>query len=276
MEFKGKKCRWGISNSGKRLIKQKIQSGNFPNILISGDFLSGSCVLWPGRFFFVCVQAVGCLSLEHNGSDTILMAYGLFWSSKVDLLVASWSQGGPCSQFWNNSFLHALTTKLINYYLKLKISNFWVPPSKQDKALVLREFYHLWGRYTLLFCCCWVFYPHLRTRFSLLLEREEGGERERDHCDRETSIGCLLMHAPTRIESVNWVCVLTGNWTCNLSVFGTTSPNQPSHTSQAKMHNVFKTRSECKIVTVTDVDKVGQTQMQVQMVGILEGGDVKF
>ena len=100
------------------------------------DFSSGSCVLrpascvlCPGWFPLPVSWAAGCLSLEHSGPDTTLIAYGLFRGTKTDLLSVSWSQGGPSLQFWNKSFSQALTTKLINYYLKLKFSHSWVPPS---------------------------------------------------------------------------------------------------------------------------------------------------
>ena len=56
------------------------------------------------------------------------------------------------------------------------------------------------------------FNPHLRT-FSFLAFRERRREREREkhRCERETSTGCHLVHAPTRpaIEPATWVRALT-------------------------------------------------------------------
>ena len=52
------------------------------------------------------------------------------------------------------------------------------------------------------------FYPHLRTFFSLILERKEGreGGRGRNIEVRETLIGCLL------------ICAMTRDQTCNLGM----------------------------------------------------------
>ena len=65
---------------------------------------------------------------------------------------------------------------------------------------IMNESWHtdMWS----LFLKC--FYPHLRTFFSLLWERER--ESERHWCERETSIGWLLL------------CATTRDWTCNLGM----------------------------------------------------------
>ena len=74
--------------------------------------------------------------------------------------------------------------------------------------------------------CLSFFSLHPRTFcFSLLLER--GREREKHRCEREASIGCLL-EVPRQgivppgpgLAPTAYLRVLTGNWTCDLSVVG--------------------------------------------------------
>ena len=78
--------------------------------------LSVSCVL-GGRLSLPGTQWLGyhldclCCLLEHKVNR--------LWSAGVRV-------GLICSS-WNNSFSHSLTTRLINYYLKLKSSNSWLP-----------------------------------------------------------------------------------------------------------------------------------------------------
>ena len=81
-----------------------------------------------------------------------------------------------------------------------------------------------------------LFNPHLRTFLSLLLEREEG--RERETAARERSIHQL---PPVRvwtgalgpgIEAATQACAPSRKQTCSLSVTGRRS-NQRSHPSQA-------------------------------------------
>ena len=68
----------GIWNSGKRLIRSKLQSGDFPASfhLLTGDSLSVSWASESQAVFYLCSVswAEGCLSLEHNGLDTISIA----------------------------------------------------------------------------------------------------------------------------------------------------------------------------------------------------------
>ena len=115
-----------------------MQSGNFPNIRSSVDWWFFIWVLCPVSWviFFISVLGWKMFLPGTHGSDIILIAYGLFRSTKVDLPVATWSQRGPYLQFWNNSFLHELTPKLINYYLKLKFSNSLVPPSTSPRKII--------------------------------------------------------------------------------------------------------------------------------------------
>ena len=51
-----------------------------------------------------------------------------------------------------------------------------------------------------------IFKPHPRTFFSLLLEREKGRDREIEkyRCEKESSIGCLLVHTLTGDRTCNW------------------------------------------------------------------------
>lgn len=60
--------------------------------------------------------------------------------------------------------------------------------------------------------------------FLLILEREEGRERQREkyRCDRETSIGCLPYVPQPQVEPTAYVCALTGDQTYNLLVCGAT------------------------------------------------------
>ena len=119
---RGQKCREGIWNLGKRLIRYSCSWSvswhpfiRWPSLSVSGWFPLS--VSW----------AADCVSLEHNGSDATLVPYGLFWSTKVNPL---WSPGvrvGRTCSSWNHSFLHAWTMRLINYYLKLKFSNSQAP-----------------------------------------------------------------------------------------------------------------------------------------------------
>ena len=53
------------------------------------------------------------------------------------------------------------------------------------------------------------------------------GERERHECERETCIICLSYTPPPEINPTLYVCALTGNWTHNLSVYGTLQPHEP-------------------------------------------------
>ena len=100
-----------------------------PARAVLGNFLSLFCVLYPGWFSL-------SVSLEGDVSPWNTMAEIPPWL----LMVSSGAQRSNFLQspgvrvdrtfsFRKNSFLHSLTTKLINYYLKLKFSSFWVPPS---------------------------------------------------------------------------------------------------------------------------------------------------
>ena len=60
--------------------------GQLPVIFYLGPV---SCVL--GNFLYLCPGRLDVF-LEHSGSDTILIAYGVLWSTKVELLVVSRSQ----------------------------------------------------------------------------------------------------------------------------------------------------------------------------------------
>lgn len=57
-------------------------------------------------------------------------------------------------------------------------------------------------------------------------------EKERDQCESETSISFLL-YAPFQGPTPTWACVITGNQTGNLLLYGTVS-SQLSHTTQGK------------------------------------------
>ena len=60
-------------------------------------------------------------------------------------------------------------------------------------------------------------------------EREREKEGERDINVRETLISCLLVHALTGDQTATWVCALTRNWTCDLSVYGTVLQTPKPH-----------------------------------------------
>ena len=70
---------------------------------------------WKVVFNFVLGS--GHLTQEHGGSGPILTGLQSSWGTKGELLMVSWSLGGSDSSSWNNSFLQALITKLISYYL---------------------------------------------------------------------------------------------------------------------------------------------------------------
>ena len=71
--------------------------------------------------------------------------------------------------------------------------------------------------------------------FSFLRERGKGGrkEGEKHQCVRETSISCLSHASQLRTKPTTQACALTGDQTCDLSIFRT-MPNQLSHSSQGR------------------------------------------
>ena len=79
-----------------------------------------------------------------------------------------------------------------------------------------------------------VFKPQPRKCFHCFWERERGGEREKNHCEIEASVACLLYTFRVETKSSTQVCRLTGNWTHNHLVTGW-CPKQLRHTSQ--VHN---------------------------------------
>ena len=81
------------------------------------------------------------------------------------------------------------------------------------------------------------FYPHPRTFFfhcfrekgREVRDREGGGERERNIDVREKHRCVAFSHAPRPgIKPATWVCAMTRNWTCKLSVYWTMlQPTKP-------------------------------------------------
>ena len=69
----------------------------------------------------------GRLTLEHDGSDTVLIACRPPRSHRWNCLWPPGVRVGHTFSSWNNSYLHALVTMLISYYLKLKFFNIWAP-----------------------------------------------------------------------------------------------------------------------------------------------------
>ena len=67
-------------------------------------------------------------------------------------------------------------------------------------------------------------------------ERGREGEREGEKqcCERETSIGCLLYVPLLQTEPASLACAPTRNGTGNLVLCGT-APNQLSHTGQGRI-----------------------------------------
>ena len=95
------------------------------------DQIKSCCIL--SGWLLLCVPR-WCLSLEHNGSDTVLITAVLL-RHKGELV---WSPGvrvGHIFSSWNNSVLHSLITKLIDDYPKLKFSSSWVPCHNMEVAL---------------------------------------------------------------------------------------------------------------------------------------------
>ena len=81
------------------------------------------CVLCP-RGFFTCVLHD---SKSHPGAQWLryhLHCLQASWGTKVELLMLPGVRVDHTFSSQNNSFLHTLTSKLINYYLKLKFSTF--------------------------------------------------------------------------------------------------------------------------------------------------------
>ena len=81
--------------------------------------------------------------MEHGGSDTTPIACGLFWGTKVELLVVSWSQGAgrtpadPETVAFHGHYPLDLLTITLNYNfptLESPISFFLVLHFKRDRT----------------------------------------------------------------------------------------------------------------------------------------------
>ena len=70
----------------------------------------------PQAVVFSCVLGGGHLTLEYDGSGIILIACSPPEEQGGTVMV-SWSQGELYLQFREQKLLHALSTKLISYYL---------------------------------------------------------------------------------------------------------------------------------------------------------------
>ena len=103
--------------------------------------------LWPSvswGILFICVLGGGCVTLEHNGSDAFLIVHSPP-GARRSVTYGLESGWGHTFSSWNNSFLHALTTTLINYYLKLNFSNAWVPPPLRSWIFALKSLFRPLG-----------------------------------------------------------------------------------------------------------------------------------
>ena len=116
----------------ERLIRYKLQSGNYPSIPSSADQQLFMC---PGQW---------TLSPWNTG-DQIWP-----WSLAVLMGHKGWISYGPPgvrvgpvmqSSLWNKSFLPVIITKPINYMLNLKTFNFWVPSSVVSSVLLYTSYY---------------------------------------------------------------------------------------------------------------------------------------
>ena len=110
--------RWQAAQMPAFLVSKGLELRKKVNWVKSCSILSS--VSWV--VVFICVLCPGCLTLEHNGSGTILIACSPPEAQRWNCLWSSGVRVGHTFSSWNNSFLYTLITKLISYYLDQRFS----------------------------------------------------------------------------------------------------------------------------------------------------------